>query len=276
METQLKPDIVIEPPVGWRFLGLKELWYYRELFFFLAWRDVKVRYKQTILGVAWVVLQPLCTMAIFTFLFGKLAAIPTSGVPYPLFALSGLVPWIFFSAGVTNAAQSVVSDANLIKKVYFPRLIVPTASVSAAFIDLTLMFLLLLLLTGFYGIAPSWKWCLLPLFFVNSYLTTLGVSYWLAGFNALFRDVKHIIPFVIQVGMFLSPIAYPASLVPEAWQMLYALNPVVGVVEGLRAILFGSEVSFPALVLSLVVGGLTFLSGMVYFKKIETNFADIV
>lgn len=271
---------LIAPSKGWSFIKLHELWIFRELFYFLAWRDVKVRYKQTILGIVWVILQPLVSMAIFTLFFGRLAQIPSDGVPYSLFALTGLVPWLFFTNGVNNASQSVVSEANLIKKVYFPRLIVPTATIAAAFCDFLFSFAFLFLVLPFYDIYPTTRFLFFPILTFFMIITALGISYWLSAFNVLFRDIKYTIPFLMQIWMFMTPIVYPSSLLPESWRFLFSLNPMVGIVEGFRWIILGNilQESFLSshLVISFCVGALLFVTGALYFRKIETTFADVV
>lgn len=270
----------ILPQSGWNSINLKELWYFRELFYFLTWRDLKIRYKQTILGIGWAVLQPVCTMLIFTIFFGRLASMPSDGIPYSLFALTGLIPWVFFSNGVNNATNGIVSDANLIKKVYFPKVIIPTSSVSAALFDFLVASTLLFSLLPFYQIYPSMRLLLYPFAICFCYFTSLGISLWLSGLNVLFRDIRYVIPFILQTWMFLTPIAYPSSLVPESWRLIYGLNPMVGVIDLYRWIVLGGsyEVGIQpgAFSLSIIISITTFFTGLYYFYKIESSFADVI
>lgn len=271
-----KPHVIIDPQKSSGNI-FSELWAYRELFYFLTWRNVKIRYKQTILGIGWVILQPLCNMLIFTIFFGKLANIPSGTVPYSLFALTGLIPWTFFSNGVTLATNSVVGDANLITKVYFPRILIPISSISAGMIDMVFMLLMLLLLFPFYGIMPHLGLCLLPVVILYLYMATIGVGVWLSALNVLFRDIRYIIPFMIQLWLFLTPIVYPVSLLPEKWQIPYSLNPMVGVVETFRwAVLVQNETNFLVIGVSALVSLFLFVTGILYFRKTETSFADVV
>ncbi len=278
--TNPSHQILIEPVKGWSVLKLKELWLYRELFFFLAWRDVKVRYKQTFFGVAWVILQPLCTMIIFSLFFGKLAGIPSDGVPYPLFVLTGLVPWLFFANGASNASQSIVGDSNLIKKIYFPRIIIPSASVTAAFFDFLLTFCLLLLTMPYFEIYPTWRFLWLPVLMLWGLINVLGISFWLSAVNVMFRDVRYIIPFLMQIWMYSSPVVYSSSLVPEKWKPFFGLNPMAGIIDGYRWVILGPslETSLSPMLMSasLTLSLTIFMTGLFYFRKIETNFADVV
>jgi lipopolysaccharide transport system permease protein len=257
--------------------GLKELWHYRELLYFLIWRDVKVRYKQTAIGAAWAIIQPLMTMVIFTIVFGKFANMPSDGLPYPIFSFAALLPWTYFSKALNQSVSSVVADANLITKVYFPRLLLPLSAVVGGLIDFAIAFVFLLAMMAWYGLAPQWGVLLLPFFVLLTMLTALSVSVWLSVINVRYRDVGQAIPFLVQIWLFASPVAYPASVVPENWRFLYNLNPLAGIIEGFRWALLGSQnppiVSLlltTAVVLALLYGGI------VFFKRMEKTFADVV
>lgn len=258
---------------------VRELWAYRELFYFFSWRDVAVRYKQTILGVAWAVVQPLCNVLIFSIFFGRLAGMPSDGVPYTLFALCGIVPWLFFSNGLTLSANCLLTDANLLKKIYFPRIILPVASLGPPLLDLLFSVLIVGGASWFYGVHWIGFYFLLPLWFVVAWMTVMGFGLLLSALNVLYRDVKHIIPFLIQLWMFVSPVVYPASMIPEKWRMLYAINPLVGVVEGFRMIVMGPHAENPlpagALIVSISVSMLAFLAGFLFFNRTQRHFADI-
>ncbi|MBK9712999.1 MAG: ABC transporter permease [Kouleothrix sp.] len=269
--------IVIEPSKGWIALKLRELWFYRELVYFLIWRDIKVRYKQTALGAAWAIIQPFFTMVVFTLFFGRLANIPHDNIPYPIFSYAALVPWTFFANGLSQASNSLVGNANLIKKVYFPRLVVPIAAVLSGIVDFVLAFAVLLALMLYYGVAPTANVLWLPLLLLLALMTSLGVGLWLAALNVEYRDVRYVVPFLVQIWMFASPIAYPSSLVPEPWRTFYGLNPMVGVVEGFRWALLGANTQPGAIVLVSALAALAILiSGAYYFRRMETTFADVV
>jgi lipopolysaccharide transport system permease protein len=269
--------IRIEPSKGWVALQLQELWAYRELLYFLVWRDIKVRYKQTAIGAAWAIIQPLFTMIIFSLFFGRLGKIPSDGVPYPIFCYTALVPWTFFSQGLSQASNSLVGSANLIKKVFFPRLSIPIASVTSGLIDFALAFLVLLGMIVYYGILPTVNVIWLPLLVLLTLVTSLGVSLWLSALNVNFRDVHHIIPFLTQFWLFATPIAYPSSLLSEPWRTLYSLNPMVGVVEGFRWALLGTETApGPMLIVSSLAALALLVSGTFYFRRLEKTFADVV
>jgi lipopolysaccharide transport system permease protein len=271
------PMLVIEPTKGIASLRLGELWHYRELIYFLIWRDVKVRYKQTALGAAWAVIQPLFTMLIFSLFFGRLARVPSDGLPYPLFAYSALVPWTFFAYGLVMGSNSLVEGANLLSKVYFPRLAMPIASVLAGFVDLGVAFVMLLGMAAYYRRWPGMNVLWVPALLLLGLITALGVSLWLSALNVQYRDVRHTIPFITQMWMFATPIAYPASLVPERWRVLYGLNPMVGVVEGFRWALLGTETRPGPMVMVSVIASLAILiGGAVYFRRMEKTFADVV
>ncbi|HKQ06563.1 MAG TPA: ABC transporter permease [Blastocatellia bacterium] len=260
----------------WSQFGLKDMWAYRELFFFLTWRDVKVRYKQTLLGVAWAVLQPVFTMIVFTLFFGRFAGIPSDGIPYPLFALAGLLPWTFFSNAVSASSNSLVGNANLITKVYFPRIIIPGAATAAALVDFAVAFVILIVLMIYYGIAISWNLALLPALVLLTTLLALGVGMWTSALNVQYRDIRYALPFMMQIWMFVSPIIYPTSIIPEKYRWALALNPLSGIITGYRASLFGQQFDWSALAVASVAT-LAFLLYSAYsFRRMENKFADII
>ena len=268
---------VIEPRRGWVGVDFAELWAYRELLYFLVWRDVKVRYKQTILGASWAVLQPLLTMVVFTLFFGRLARIPSDGVPYPLFSYAALVPWTFFATGLAAAAASLVSGANLIRKIYFPRLLMPVAAVAAGGVDFAIAFAVLVAMMLVYGFVPGLAVLWLPLLALLALVTALGVGTWAAAFNLQFRDVRYVVPFGVQLWLFATPIAYPSSLLAEPWRTLYAVNPMVGVVEGFRWALLGTATRpGPMIAVSAAAALLILITGVLYFRRVERGFADLV
>ena len=271
------PILRIRPSRGWRHVNLVEVWQYRELLYFLSWRDIKVRYKQTALGAAWAIIQPVLTMAVFSLFFGKLANMPSDGIPYPLFTYAALVPWMFFANGLIQSSNSLVQNANMLKKIYFPRLIIPIATIVSGAVDFMLAFVLLLFMMGIYGIAPTVNVVWLPFLLVLGISTALGVGLWLSALNVQFRDVRYVIPFLTQFWLFATPIAYPSSLLPEPWRTVYGLNPMVGVVEGFRWALLGTQ-TVPGLMVAIsAVVSLTLLtSGFFYFKRMEKTFADTV
>lgn len=271
------PLLRIEPSRGWVSLHLRELWEYRELLYFLTWRNVKIRYKQTVLGAAWAVLQPFMTMVVFSLFFGKLAKVPSDELPYPIFAYAALVPWTFFATGLATASNSLVGSANLIKKIYFPRLVVPISGVLSAVVDFVLAFVVLLGMMAFYGIFPTVRVIWLPLLLLLAFTVSLGVGLWLSSLNVQFRDVRHTIPFLIQFWMFASPIAYPSSLLDEPWRTLYGINPMVGVVEGFRWALLGTETApGPIVLVSSLMAIALLVGGAFYFRRMEKTFADVV
>ena len=271
------PVLEIRPPQGWSSLGLRELWEYRELLYFLMWRDVKVRYKQTALGVAWVVLQPLLMMLIFTLFFGKLGGIPSDGVPYPVFTFCALLPWQLFAHALTESSNSLVGNQNLLTKVYFPRLVVPISAVLGGLVDFAIAFVILLILMAYFGIVPGVAILTLPFFILLAVMTALGVGLWLSALNVQYRDVRYTIGFLIQFWLFATPVAYPSSLIPEGWRALYGLNPMAGVVEGFRWALLGKAAApGPLLAVSVGVVMLIFVSGLYYFRRMEETFADLI
>lgn len=269
--------IHIEPSKSRFSLHLAELWEYRELLYFLAWRDIKVRYKQTILGAAWAILQPFLTMVVFSFFFGTLAEMPSDGIPYPLFSYAALVPWTFFANGITQAANSLVTSSNLIKKVYFPRLAIPISAILSGIIDFILAFFVLVGMMLYYGIhiTPAMIW--IPLLLILALITALGFGIWLTAMNVQFRDVRYAVPFLVQFWFFITPITYPSSLLDQPWRTVYALNPMVGVIEGFRWAMLGTDTAPGPMVLAstLVAIGLLF-SGIIYFQNLEKTFADVI
>jgi lipopolysaccharide transport system permease protein len=267
----------IEPSKGWVSLKLRELWEYRELLYFLIWRDIKVRYKQTILGGAWAIIQPFFTMVVFSLFFGKLAKIPSDGIPYPIFCFAALVPWGFFANGMSQASNSLVGESNLIKKVYFPRLSIPIASVLGGIVDFVLALVMLLGMMLYYGMTPTVNAAALPLFLILAFITSLGTSLWLSAMYVQFRDVRHVIPFLTQIWLFATPVAYPSSLLDEPWRTLYGVNPMVGVVEGFRWALLGTQTTpGPTIIISYLVAIGLLLSGAYYFRRMEKTFADVI
>jgi lipopolysaccharide transport system permease protein len=269
--------IFIKPSRGWVSLNLNDLWEYRELLYFLTWRDIKIRYKQTVLGAAWAIIQPFFTMVVFSLFFGKLAGIPSDGFPYPLFSFTALVPWTFFSNGLSQSSNSLVGSANLITKVYFPRLVIPIASVISGTLDFVISFTVLLGLIAFYGILPTYNVFWLPLLLILAFGTALGVGMWLSALNVQFRDVRYVVPFLTQVWLFATPIAYPSSLLAGHWRTIYGLNPMVGVVEGFRWALLGTHTApGPIVIISSLAALSILVGGAFYFRRMEKTFADVV
>jgi lipopolysaccharide transport system permease protein len=271
-----QPLVTIGPSRKWVALNLQDLWTYRDVLYLLMWRDIKVRYKQTVFGVLWALIQPLSAMLVFSFFFGRLAAIPSEGIPYPLFTYSGLLLWTFFSTAVTNSGNSLIGNPNLITKVYFPRMIVPCAAIGAALVDLAVTFIPLIALMAYYRIAVAWNLLLAPLLVFAIILLTLGVGLWMAALNVRYRDVRYALPFLIQMWMFITPIIYPASLIPAEWQWLLALNPLAGLLEGCRAALFDREWDWTALAISSSITLVLLISGAYAFRRMEKSFADLV
>jgi lipopolysaccharide transport system permease protein len=267
----------IEPTRGWVSLKLRELWEYHEILYFLVWRDVKVRYKQTALGAAWAILQPFLSMVVFSLFFGQLAGVPSDGVPYPIFSYAALVPWMFFANGLNQAPYRLVGSADLIKRVYFPRLVIPIAAVLSGVVDFALAFLVLLGMMLYFGIVPTVQILWLPAFLLLALLTSLGVGLWLAAINVQYRDVNYVLPFIVQLWLFATPIAYPSSLLREPWRTLYGLNPMVGVVEGFRWALLGTETAPGQMIfVSSFIAAALFISGAFYFRRMERTFADVI
>lgn len=265
----------IQPSRGWISLNLEELWQYRELAYFLAWRDVKVRYKQTVIGVAWVLLQPLAMMAVFWLIFGRMAQLPSDGVPYPLFVLAALVPWQFFSRVISESTNSLITDQRLITKVYFPRLVVPIAAALTAFVDFCLAMCLVALLMIWFGVMPGVALVCLPVAILLMLAAALGIGFWLSALNVEYRDVMHAVPFLVQFWFFVTPVIYSTSLLPEPWGFLFSLNPMTAVVEGFRWSLLGTEAHLPMTsLLSGVIAVTLFVSGMIWFRRRERSFVD--
>jgi lipopolysaccharide transport system permease protein len=270
-------SVRIEPSRGWISIDLRELWEYRELLYFLTWRDIKVRYKQTVLGAAWAIIQPFFTMVVFSLFFGHLAKVPSDGVPYPIFSYAALVPWTFFSSGLTGSSNSVVGSRSLVTKIYFPRLLVPIGTVVSGAVDFVLAFLVLLAMMAFYGIAPTLNVVWLPLLLLLAFITALGVGLWFSALNVQFRDVRHVVPFISQFWLFATPVAWASSMLPQPWRTLYAINPMAGVVEGFRWALVGTNTQpGPMVAVSSVVAVGLLVSGAFYFRRMERTFADVV
>lgn len=270
-------DVVIRPTKGWVPLNLRDLWVYRELLYFLVWRDIKVRYKQTVLGAAWAILQPFLTMVVFSVFFGRLAGVPSDGIPYPIFVYTALIPWQLFAHALTESGNSLVSNQQLITKVYFPRLVIPLSAVLAGLVDFGIAFIVLLGMMFFYGIFPTLAVLALPFFLLLAIATALSVGLWLSALNVEYRDVRYTLPFLTQFWMFATPIAYPSSLVPEPWRAWYGLNPMAGVVEGFRWALLGTTGAVgPMLIVSCLVVVVLLVGGLVYFRRMERTFADVV
>lgn len=276
-KLDLPPRIVIKPSKGWPSVNLKELGEYRELLYFLVWRDLKVRYKQTLLGVAWVILQPFITMVVFSVLFGRLVGVPTHDTPYPIFAYAGLLPWQLFAATLAGAGNSLVANSHLIAKVYFPRLIIPVASVMSGIVDFAVASLILIALMFYYGIVPGPYILTVPYFVLLAVSCSLAVGLWLSPLNVRYRDVRHVIPFLIQTWFFVTPVVYPSNLVPEGWRFVYWLNPMTGVVEGFRWAVLGKEIEsgFMAAASGMIVLFLL-AGGLIFFRRMERTFADVV
>ena len=271
-----KPLFVLRASRSWVPLNLRDLWIYRELLYFLIWRDVKVRYRQTVLGVAWAVIQPLCAMLIFTVFFGRLAGIKSEDIPYPLFAYAGLLPWTFFANALTNSGNSLVGSQNLITKVYFPRMVIPMAAVAAGLVDFGIAFLLLLGLMAWYRVVPGVGLLLLPLLTIVISLLAMGVGMWMSALNVKYRDIRYALPFVTQLWMFVSPVIYPASVVPAKYRWILAINPLTGLIEGFRAALFARAVDWQGLAVSTLLTAGIVLYALYAFRRMEREFADIV
>jgi len=270
--------IYIKPSTGLTALNLRDLWVYRELVFFMIWRDIKVRYKQTLLGAAWAVIQPLMTMIVFNFLFGKVAKVPTDGIPYPIFSYTALLPWGLFVTALNQASRSLTSNHNMITKVYFPRLVLPIASVLAGLVDFAIAFVILIGLMIYYQVTPAWNvlWAL-PFFLLLAIVTALGVALWLSAINVKYRDVNYALPFLTQFWLFITPVAYSASVISERWQLVYSLNPMAGVVNGFRWALLGAgNGPDTALWISAGISLLVMVSGLFYFRNMERTFADTI
>jgi lipopolysaccharide transport system permease protein len=270
-------ELVIKPSSGWLPLNLRAVWEYRELLYFLTWRDVKVRYKQTALGVAWAVLQPLLLMGAFSIFFGRLAKVPSDGLPYPIFAFSALLPWQLFAHSLAQSSSSLVANEKLITKIFFPRLVIPLSAVLSGVIDFLIAFGVFLVLMAYYGISSTGAFWSIPFFVLLAIATALAVGLWLAALNVEYRDVRYVVPFIIQFWFFVSPVAYPSSLVPGSWQLVYAVNPMVGVIEGFRWALLGKTPGPGSeLIISVAVIAVLLTGGLYYFRRMEKTFADLV
>ena len=256
----------------------KDIWRYRELFYFLAWRDILVRYKQTAIGISWALIRPFLTMVVFTVVFGQLAKLPSQGAPYPILVFSAMLPWQFFSNSLSECSNSLIGNANLISKVYFPRLIVPTSAVVVSFVDFLISGMILLGLMAWYNFVPSWRILTLPMFIAIAFAASMGAGLWFASLNVKYRDFRYIVPFIVQFGLYISPVGFSSSVVPEKWRLLYSLNPIVGVIDGFRWAILGGEskLYLPSFLLSLGLVVLLFISGIWYFRKMERTFADVI
>ncbi len=256
----------------------KDLWRYRELFYFLAWRDILVRYKQTAIGVAWALLRPFLTMVVFTLVFSKLAKLPSDNVPYPILVFAALLPWQFFANAFTEAGNSLISNANMISKVYFPRLVIPTSAVIVSFVDFLISGVILVALMAWYGYLPDWRVVTLPFFILIAFAAAMGAGLWIAALNVKYRDFRYIIPFVVQFGLYISPVGFSSAIVPEQWRLLYSLNPIVGVIDGFRWAILGGNTPlyWPGFLLSLTLVAVIFATGVFYFRKTEKSFADVI
>lgn len=255
-----------------------DIWRYRELFYFLTWRDILVRYKQTAIGVAWALIRPFLTMVVFTVVFGKLAKLPSEGVPYPILVFAAMLPWQFFSNALSEASNSLVGNANLISKVYFPRLIIPASSVITSFVDFVISGAILVVLMAWYHFVPSWRVVYLPAFIVIAFAASMGIGLWLTALNVKYRDFRYIVPFIVQFGLYISPVGFSSTIVPGKWRFLYSLNPMVGVIDGFRWAILGGEskIYLPGFVLSMVIVGTLLVTGIMYFRKTEKSFADVI
>lgn len=270
-------DIVIEPKKS-SGTFLKELWAYRELFYFLAWRDILVRYKQTVIGIAWALIRPLLTMIVFTIVFGKLAKLPSGGAPYPIMVFAAMLPWQFFATSFAEAGNSLIANANMISKVYFPRLVMPVSAVIVSFVDFLISFVILLILMLWYGFVPEARIVMLPLFVLIAFAASMAGGLWIAALNVQYRDFRYIIPFIVQFGLYISPVGFTSSIVPEKWRLLYSLNPMVGVIDGFRWAILGGDYQlyWPGFILSLVLVVIILVTGIVYFRKTEKTFVDVI
>jgi lipopolysaccharide transport system permease protein len=271
-----KPLITIEPQKGWAALELGDLWRYRELLLLLTWRDIKVRYAQTVLGAAWAVIQPLLTMVIFSVIFGQLAKLPSDGIPYPIFTDVALLPWQLFAFSLTNSSQSLVGSQNLVSKVYFPRLVIPIASVLPGLVDFAISFLVLVGMLMYYQIPLTARIFALPLFLLLAVMSALAIGLWLSALNVEYRDIRYVVPFLTIFWQYATPVAYSASLIPEKWRLLYGLNPMTGVVEGFRWALLGSGQVDGMIWVSVIIIVFLLISGLAYFRRMEATFADVI
>jgi lipopolysaccharide transport system permease protein len=256
----------------------KDIWRYRELFYFLSWRDILVRYKQTVIGIAWSLIRPILTMVVFTIVFGKLAKLPSEGVPYPILVYTALLPWQFFSNSLSESSNSLITNSNLLSKIYFPRLILPTSSVIVGIVDFLISFVILIGLMVWFHFIPQWRILALPFFLALALVTSLGFGLWLAALNVKYRDFRYIVPFIVQFGLYISPVGFSSTIVPEKWRLLYSINPIVGVIDGFRWAILGQSIKlyWPGFILSIVLTAVIFLSGLRYFRNTERVFADVI
>lgn len=277
MVNQNPPELILEAGRAEQQYW-KDLWRYRELFYFLAWRDILVRYKQTAIGMAWALIRPFLTMVVFTVVFGNLAKLPSEGAPYPILVFSAMLPWQFFANSLAECSNSLIGNANLISKVYFPRLIVPTSAVVVSFVDFMVSGMILLGLMAWYNFVPNWRILTLPLFIAIAFAASIGAGLWLASLNVKYRDFRYIVPFIVQFGLYISPVGFSSSIVPEKWRLLYSMNPMVGVIDGFRWAILGGEsrLYLPGFILSVGFVALLFVSGIWYFRKMERTFADVI
>lgn len=279
IETARQPDLVtIKPAKGWVPLNLKDLWHYRELIYFLTWRDLKVRYKQSVLGVLWAILKPFMNMVVFTIFFGQLAKIPSDGIPYPIFSYTGLLPWGFFAAALDVSARSMLQSGSMVSKIYFPRIIVPLSSVFANLVDFLIAFVILIGMMIYYQIVPTINTLWLPVFILLAMITAIGVGLWFSALLVMYRDVNYMLPFISEIWKFVSPVVYSTTLIPEKWQWLYSINPMAGVVSGFRWALLGQPetISFASLAISAGISLVVFISGLYFFRRMERIFADMI
>ncbi len=279
LETTRQSDLVtIKPAKGWVPLNLKDLWHYRELIYFLTWRDLKVRYKQSVLGVLWAILKPFMNMVVFTIFFGELAKIPSDGIPYPIFSYTGLLPWGFFAAALDVSARSMLQSGSMVSKIYFPRIIVPLSSVFANLVDFLIAFVILIGMMIYYQIVPTINTLWLPVFILLAMITAIGVGLWFSALLVMYRDVNYMLPFISEIWKFISPVVYSATLIPEKWQWLYSINPMAGVVSGFRWALLGQPetISFGSLAISGGISLVVFISGLYFFRRMERIFADMI
>lgn len=267
----------IKPSKGWVALRPRELWEYRELLYFFTWRDIKVRYKQTVLGAAWALIQPFFTMVVFSLFFGRLAKIPSDGIPYPLFSYAALVPWVFFSNSLTQSSNSIIGNSNLIRKVFFPRMLIPMSTITSGIVDFLIAFVMLIGMMAYFRVFPTWHVVWLPFLMLLAAVTSLGIGLWLTALNVQYRDVRYVVPFLAQFWMFASPIAYPSTLLHEPWRTIYGLNPMAGVIEGFRWALLGTNTApGPMICLSSAISVVFLITGAFYFKRMELSFADYI
>lgn len=270
-------DLIIEPGRS-KINYWKDIWHYRELFYFMAWRDILVRYKQTVIGLAWSVIRPLLTMVVFTFVFGRLAKFPSGGVPYPILVFAAMLPWQFFSTSFSEVSNSLISNSNMLTKIYFPRIIIPVSTVIVNLVDFIISFLILCILMIGYRYTPSWTILALPLFLILALLLSMGAGFYIAALNVKYRDFKYVVPFIVQLGLYVSPVGFSSSIIPEKWRLLYSLNPMVGVIDGFRWAILGNSymIYIPGMIMSMAMTILLLVLGIWYFRKVERLFADII